>query len=143
MPMNLTSRIIKVQPESWAEMQKTLELLRADHPQEQRRKAKEIESRDRATTCRDAASVANVTLKQFRGTTPCYPWSSAYRHFTEDCSLTRLSGNLSQYLEACGVRCDLPQCERGCICPPPEPITTSEQPIDRNPTYQGHSYTHV
>ena len=44
----------------------------------------------------------------------------------------QLSGNLSQHLEACGVICELPQCERGCTCASSEPINTSGQPIDRN-----------
>ena len=132
MSTNLTSRLIKVQLKHWAEMQKTLELLRAGHSQEQRRKARNIDSRDQAATCRGAAGVPKLTLKQFRGATPCYPWSSAYRHFTEDRSLMQLSGNLSQHLEACGVRCELPQCEQGCTCTSSEPINTSGQPIDRN-----------
>ena len=120
-------------------MQKTLELLRAGHPQEQRRKAMNIDSRDQAATCRGAASVPKLTraLRQFRRATPCYPWSSACRHFTEDRSLVQPSGNLSRYLEACGVRCDLPPCERRCTCTPSEPINISGQPIDGNRLING------
>ena len=57
MSTNLTSRLIKVQSKDWTEMQKTLELLRVGHSQEQRRKARNIDFRDQAATCRDAAGV--------------------------------------------------------------------------------------